>query len=329
MVDASRNYVGAGVFWTYILAALVLTGIIIRTLCQLHVASKTTQNRSLQPTWLFATLALASFGTLSYNMLQVLIQSFNLWSSGQHPAQLSGYPQAIWQWSITSDLFLDFGEAIVANTARFLWVQSALLATLSIAFYMGIEGRKHSIPRLWAFFALSQILPISFAQNLFYLAILLSDNAPQPKRVPKFWSVANVAAYCSCLANAQLAAGKKWLIPLILAARLVLFAPLFLATGEEGTSPAEKKNAEAWMTGEAVQRIVTLVSLLMTGLKVAQAGQEGLSVGKVFSALFSHPAVASLGCDFLLSVVSFVAWVNVRPREPEKDAAAQKAVKRQ
>lgn len=328
MTDASTNYVGAGVFWMYITAALVLTGIILQTLYRLQATRASQQDLPRQPTWLFATLALASFGTLSYNMLQVLIQSFILWSHGQHSPQLLRYPTAIWQWSISSSLFQDFGEAIVANTARFLWVQSALLATLSICFYMGIEGRRHNVPRLWAFFALSQILPISFAQNLFYLALLLSDSPAQPKRVPKFWSVANIAVYCSLLANAQLASGTQYLISLILAARVVLFTPLFLAEEEDGTSPVDKENPEAWISGEGVQRIVTLVSLLMTGLKVAQTWQEGLSMDKVLSALFSHPAVASLGCDFLFSIVSFLAWINLRTREPKQDKAAERDVKR-
>ena len=309
MEDTSTNYFGAGVFWMYILAALVLTSIILQTLIQLHNTRTPKQDSPRQPIWFFATLALASFGTLSYNMLQVLIQSFELWSNGQYPTRLSLYPATLWQWSITSNLFQDFGEAIVANTARFLWVQSALLATLSICFYMGVEGRKHSVPRLWAFFALSQILPISFAQNLFYLAIMLSDSLPRSRRLPKFWSVAIIAVYCSCLANAQLVAGGKWLIPLILAARMVLFAPLFLASEEhDATSPVDKGDPNSWMLGEGIQGIITLVSLLMTGLKVAQAAQEGWSVDQTLSALLSHPAVASLG--FTLFSLLSALWLG-------------------
>lgn len=325
--ETPPNFIGATVFWLYILAALALTGVVLQALYRLHASRTSQQPGPQRQIWLFATLALVSFSTLSFNMLHVLIQSFQLWSNQQYPAQYFGYPQAIWQWSIASSLFRDFGEAIVANPARFLWVQSALLATLSICFYMGIEGRRRGIPKLWAFFGLSQILPISFAQNMFYLANLLSESPPRTKHVPKFWSVANVAAYCSTLANAQTTAGTKYLIPTILAARVVLLTPLFLASEEDGYTPMDREAADAWLTGEGLQSIITLVSLLVTGLKVVQTVQEGWSGDKILSALFSHPAVASLGCDFLLSFVSYMAWTSVGSAKPVKVNAPHKASK--
>jgi hypothetical protein len=72
-------------------------------------------------------------------MLNVLIQTYQSWSA-KHRISATLDSNQIWTWSITSTLFQDFGEAIVASPARYLWVQTALLATLSVCLFMGIEG---------------------------------------------------------------------------------------------------------------------------------------------------------------------------------------------
>lgn len=42
---------------------------------------------------------------------------------------------------------------------------------------LAIEGRRRKIPFLWAYMLLAHLVNLSFAQNLFYLALLL---APSP-----------------------------------------------------------------------------------------------------------------------------------------------------
>lgn len=127
----TTNFLGAAIFWLYIVAALTFTGITIHTIIKLpasgsrHVAT-------------FATLALLSFTAISFNMLHILVQSFQLWTKQRDPMGLSVY--TIWNWSITSTLFRDFGEAIVEDEPRYLWTQSALLATLAVCLYMACEG---------------------------------------------------------------------------------------------------------------------------------------------------------------------------------------------
>lgn len=321
-MEEPTNYLGAAIFWLYNVFAFVFTGITLRTLYHL---SKLPRNRTRNTgkAWLFTALAALSFTTLSTNMLKVLIQSFNTWSLGRDPAHLHNLPLAIWQWSTTSSLFRDFGEAIVLDSARFFWVQNALLATLSIFYYMGTEGRHRNIPQLWSFFCLSQILPISFAQNLFYIALILSPEAPGQLYFNKSQSVLSAAIYCLCLACAQLYAGTEKLVPIILGARLVLMAPLFLKAGRFATKPtANEKTPVERATGDELQRIILKSSLIMTGMKAYQALQEGFSVPEIVNGLGSHPAVMALGCDFFVSAVSFAAWTYLGPRSAVPAAAA-------
>jgi hypothetical protein len=319
-MDGTKNYLGATIFWLYNVFALVFTGITLRTLYRLQ-QTYGTKRRDAGATLLFSGLALVSFATLSTNMLNVLIQSFNTWSTDRSPEELANLPLSIWQWSITSSLFRDFGDAIVGDSARFFWVQSALLATLSIFYYMGSEGRQRGVPQLWSFFCLSQILPISFAQNLFYVALLLSPETEGQLHFNKSRAVMSAGAYCLCLACAQMYAGTDKLVLIILAARAVLMVPLFLKAGRFATAVTSEKVPIDRATGDELQRIVLKSAIIMTGMKGYQAMQEGFSPQVIASALFSHPAVASLGCDFVLSALSFAAWNYLGPRATSVKAA--------
>lgn len=323
-MDETTNYLGAAIFWLYNVFALVFTGTTLRTLYRLQ-RTKKAKKQNTGAIWLFSGLALISFATLSTNMLNVLIQSFNDWSVGRDSIQLANLPLAIWQWSITSSLFRDFGEAIVGDSARFFWVQSALLATLSVFNYMGTEGRQRGVPQLWSFFCLSQILPISFAQNLFYIALLLSPQSEGQLHFNKSRAVMASAVYCLCLACAQMYAGTEKLVLIILAARAVLMAPLFLKAGRFASTTTSEKVPIDRATGDELQRIVLKSSIIMTGMKGYQAMQEGFSPQSIASALFSHPAVASLGCDFILSALSFAAWTYLVPQTSSAPTAATTA----
>jgi hypothetical protein len=116
-------------------------------------------------------------------------------------------------------------------------------------------------------------------------------------------------------------AGTEKLVLIILAARAVLMAPLFLKAGHFATTTTSEKVPIDRATGDELQRIVLKTSIIMTGMKVYQAMEEGFSPQSVTSALFSHPAVASLGCDFILSAASFAAWNYLVPGDTSATSA--------
>jgi len=73
--------------------------------------------------------------------------------------------------------YTDASEIVVEKARRFWWGQQIDEATLAWSLLLAIEGRRRNIPFLWAFFALAHLVNLSFAQNLFYVALLL---APSP-----------------------------------------------------------------------------------------------------------------------------------------------------
>lgn len=52
----------------------------------------------------------------------------------------------------------------------------------SFSTYVAIEGRRRNISNLWAFVLLGQLVNVSFAQNLWFVAILLTP-VPLPENV--------------------------------------------------------------------------------------------------------------------------------------------------
>lgn len=147
---------------------------------------------------------------------------------------------------------------------------------------------------------MSQILPISFAQNLFYIALIRQPSGiTQPVDVWPRGNVVVILVYSLGLAMAPRTAQTSALMPLIIIARLLLFSQMLLVkTGAGSTSPS------------FVRRLQTPIAVMAGLLFVRQAYlaiQEG-GIQNIAMAVFEHPAVSALGIDLLLCIVSYMIW---------------------
>lgn len=153
----ARNVSGALIFLSYIVAALFLTGFISRQLYSQYrnvKGEEIARNASLRHSiTTFALLALLSFSTLSYHMINVLVTSYRDWAMQKEirlPRDLSDLLSGevnpllpyLWPWMTTSTLFQDFVEAIIADSGRYWWAQDALIATLAVHSWMVNAGRQ-------------------------------------------------------------------------------------------------------------------------------------------------------------------------------------------
>jgi hypothetical protein len=164
------NLLGAILFFSYIVAALALTGTIIRDIVVAHKAKEkgTGPEKRRSPVVYVLVcrilLALTSFSTLSYHMLMFLIDSRSAWSSANNltiPAftwrdrsllDVSEHINRlhIWQWATSSTLFRDFAEAICTPPIHYWWTQKALLYSYAWNWYMAREGMLIRLPADWA-----------------------------------------------------------------------------------------------------------------------------------------------------------------------------------
>jgi hypothetical protein len=140
---------GAAVFWLYILAALALTTAAIYTIASIKIDRTKVIDlaHTRYETKVFTTWAILSFVTISYNMVQVLLESYEIWpgSTSYPPLRFDdpiGAITNLWAWSTTSTPFQSFGQAVAGDDFGWLWAQSALLKTFSVALYIAYEGGK-------------------------------------------------------------------------------------------------------------------------------------------------------------------------------------------
>ena len=152
----THNLIGTILFLAYIVAALVLTALIVTDLWR---AWRTSPHRTSQfeaadgvskKVAIAAGFALVSFAMLSFNMLSFLLGSYEVRANDTGIGMLEGssfnflrsgeFLSYINQWMLHSTLFQDFAEMITMDPGRLIWTQGALLLTLFWHRFMSING---------------------------------------------------------------------------------------------------------------------------------------------------------------------------------------------
>ncbi|KAI0128442.1 hypothetical protein BJ170DRAFT_329112 [Xylariales sp. AK1849] len=136
----------------------------------------------------FIGLAVAAFAFATYSSINYAALSYSVWADErgiEFPEQVVGekgfFPGTknssqlyLARWLDDTPVYHDALEIVTEKARRFWWGQQIDLATVSWSMLLAIEGRRRRIPLLSAFMALAHLVSLSFAQNLFYLALLLT-----------------------------------------------------------------------------------------------------------------------------------------------------------
>ena len=323
-----ENVTGAIVFVVYIITALLLTSLIIYDL-NVAYASLFAPNRKNKSRpnpvgiGLLTALSTISFSVLSYHMLNVLILSYQTWADVHSlPLPTSIFSASVsselhlWHWAKTSTLFRDFTSDITGSAARFWWTQAALSSSMAWSMWMAVKAARTEIPHLYRYWLLMQILPSSFGQTLFCLAVLL--NREHKKRAEELWvphawvRVLTVVGYLVTVWNVAGSTGRKIDMYMVFLVRAWLFLPFITLKPREEEGLVWKKRR---LVGDVIHGYSESFWLLFVGafaLQVrltAELLNEGNSVKSLFSALDEKPAVSALGYDFLISVGSLIVWI--------------------
>ncbi len=96
---------------------------------------------------------------------------------GEHPGRLQ-----LARWLNDTPIYQDALEIVAEKARRAWWGEQLDLSMVAWGMLVAIEGRRRKIPYLWAFMALANLIGLSFAQNLFYVAMLLTP-VPLPDNV--------------------------------------------------------------------------------------------------------------------------------------------------
>ena len=86
------------------------------------------------------------------------------------------------RWLNDVPFYHDALEIVAEKNRHFWWGQQVNLSLVSLSVYVALEGRRRNISNLWTFLALAQLVNLSYAQNLFFIAVLLTP-VPLPENV--------------------------------------------------------------------------------------------------------------------------------------------------
>lgn len=191
---------------------------------------------------------------------------------------------------------------------------------------------RRNIPYLWAYLTISQILPISFAQNLFFVAMLLYPVPDHDRKqwIPSpSWQILPLAIYYMNLILLPRTVGTRAFIPVILSTRILLICPLLIShlcsRIFRGVPKSTVEVPRAY--GAAYWCIISCSAVLFVGQTVIPL-KDGAGISRVVAAINDQPAVSALGWDFLLAIVSLITWISTgsidRPSSYTGYAAAEK-----
>ncbi|KAI0544568.1 hypothetical protein F4679DRAFT_564300 [Xylaria curta] len=79
-------------------------------------------------------------------------------------------------WLSDTLIYNDALEIVAERTRRFWWGQQIDLGMTAFSLMLAVEGRRRKIPLSTAFLAIAHLVNLSFAQNLFFLALLLTPS---------------------------------------------------------------------------------------------------------------------------------------------------------
>ncbi|KAL8350336.1 hypothetical protein RB598_005585 [Gaeumannomyces tritici] len=184
-VDHEPRYLPVAVVATHGIAVMALTAVVCRGLyCSYWDLTPSQGARARQASRarlvpVFAALAALSLVVATKSAADYAALSYRVWadergfeSDGRFP-YLSGN---VTRWLSDTPIYRDAREIVSEKARRLFWGRQVDLGMTTWTLLLSIEGRRRRIPYTWAYFCLAQMASLSFAQNLFYVALLLTPT---------------------------------------------------------------------------------------------------------------------------------------------------------
>lgn len=189
-------------------------------------------------------------------------------------------------------------------------------------------GHLRQIPHVWTYMLLGQVVAISFASNLFFLAVLLSPaqknseaKAASHQKDSKITSwvpllVTQLAVVLITLINVGLIPsvyGTPSYLP-VLAAPHILLIVLPLLPNLPFWSPEKiyQSSEDASWHYSTLYNYIIFCSFVLQVITTQNAFNSEQGLYGIVDALYEHPAVSSVGWDVILCWLSFGLWVLLK-----------------
>ncbi|KAK7052425.1 hypothetical protein R3P38DRAFT_1644804 [Favolaschia claudopus] len=271
--------------------------------------------------YVFVALALASFAHTWFYMFKFMAWSFRNHEHSIAPeqSQTPALMQRIASWLVNTSLFEQAWASVCFGNVNWWWSQQLCLFTVGAwTIFLSIEGRRHNVKAVWAYMLLGQLVAISVASNLFYLALVLSTPSPRPtssrsERAPASLWIPILLSLCTVAISPYTNEGT--FLPNLLLMHSLVIVPTLVVP-----KPSKPRMSLRLTT---LYLLVFVVSLILHTRATTQAlGVLSITdfVKSAWTTLHSHPAQSSIGWDVIWTSISFVVWVAIQSAQEVEGA---------
>ncbi|KAF4125133.1 hypothetical protein GMORB2_3972 [Geosmithia morbida] len=269
----------------------------------------------------FSLLAAFSLGMTWYHMFRFFGWSYNEWKARQIPGLLDPDVVHLGRWLRETKLFQQAWATVLDSPSRSWWSLQIFGFCANWSVMLADQERRRGIPHLWLFMLLAQVVAVSFASNLFFLAVAAyspdgrndngnekgsaagdEDDDDDGDSASSFWYDAVIIVTVSLALGVPAAVDQAHFLRLLLMPHLLGFAPLLLNRAlPKGSSSS---------TGPGWPRMATYTGAMATvvGFATFAAVSEEVGADLYWNLLHDHPAVSSVGWDVVCCTVSYSAW---------------------
>ncbi|KAJ6021015.1 hypothetical protein N7540_006519 [Penicillium herquei] len=276
--------------------------------------------------FLFSLLAALSIGTTWFYMIAFFFHSYDTWARSSGGLVYSSMDLSVITrmglWLKNTYLFQEAWEAVSEDLGRFWWSGQIFGWTIGWGLFIGITGRRYRIPRVWVYMLLAQCVSVSFAANLFFATIAVSER-PNEKDSSFTWSpslVYELLPVVLSLVDAvavPIFAYQKDFMFILLVPHFLTFVPgllgprdSFRATRVQGEKTTRRYAVFlTWIaaTSVATQAYFSFLLLQDFGPDVSY----GEVVQQLWDTIYAHPACSSVSWDVIMCTVSAFFWALV------------------
>ncbi|KAF2659949.1 hypothetical protein K491DRAFT_712240 [Lophiostoma macrostomum CBS 122681] len=316
------------IFFGYLGLCASLTIVIVQRLLKSYrilYKSTTARPPPKEYVWLFACLAAGSLGTTWYHMFQFFNISYQQWYTWRSYYDLPAEKLHWGLWLKETSLFKEAWQTAIVGNARYWWTHQIFLFACGLGLDLERRGVPRGIRHTWAFMLLGQIVAISFATNLFLLALLLSPPAlpaPTPTALQKNkwygpWLINLVAIAVTEIAAFELRSESYWywhgksIMPVLIAPHVALLV-LPIARGSLPSRYISDNNVAfvddvyKWLWRMTIAG-GAWIWVTCTVVAINYGGVAG-----ILNALFEHSAITSVGFDVVFCWITWFSWWSIR-----------------
>ncbi|KDQ51370.1 hypothetical protein JAAARDRAFT_41220 [Jaapia argillacea MUCL 33604] len=298
------HLVALSIFVSYFILIAVLFRLIVKSL-PVPRQNDAIRNRSRT----FRVLTCLSFGHTWFYMFKYMRWSFVNYESSvavHDPRVL----YRITDWLLNTGLFEEAWALVCNGPMNWWWSEQLCLFTVGAwTIFIAIEGHKYGVKHVWAYMLLGQVVAISVASNLFYLALLGAMQGRRPLHSPRASPLLWISVLLS-LATVGMSpyTSDKTFLPNLLTMHALLVIPLAFSPLHFPAYSIRVSTLASLVTVMALglHLRTTLFALLSLPSPSRQSPLDFLV--SAWEVLHSHPAQSSIGWDVIWTTVSFFLW---------------------